>query len=114
VSLRRELLEEIGYEANLIEPIATFYVSPGGSSERIRLFYVEVSDPREKGAGRRSAGRDRRHPDGCILGRGVGRGAQARRNSGRQDAGGNLLAARAWMSSASPARLVRRGLPGSR
>jgi nudix-type nucleoside diphosphatase, YffH/AdpP family len=51
VSLRRELLEEIGYEANLIEPIATFYVSPGGSSERIRLFYVEVSDRGKKGQG---------------------------------------------------------------
>ena len=41
-ALKRELLEETGYEASSIEPIATFYVSPGGSSERIVLFYVEV------------------------------------------------------------------------
>jgi ADP-ribose pyrophosphatase len=41
-SLRREILEESGYETASIEPIATFYVSPGGSSERISLFYAEV------------------------------------------------------------------------
>ena len=42
-ALKREILEETGYEASSIEPIATFYVSPGGSSERIVLFYVEVT-----------------------------------------------------------------------
>src|SRR5258706_16414153 len=51
LSLRRELLEEIGYQADLVEPIATFYVSPGGSSERILLFYAEVSDRGKTGAG---------------------------------------------------------------
>ncbi len=42
-TIRREIHEEIGYEVrhDLI-PIATFYVSPGGSSERIHLYYVEV------------------------------------------------------------------------
>ena len=42
ISLKREILEESGYEAASVEPIATFYVSPGGSSERITLFYAEV------------------------------------------------------------------------
>ena len=42
-ALKREILEELGYEAALVEPVATFYLSPGGSSERIVLFYVEVS-----------------------------------------------------------------------
>jgi len=44
-TIRREILEEIGYEvrSDLI-PIATFYVSPGGTSERITLYYVEVGD----------------------------------------------------------------------
>lgn len=42
-ALRREVLEEIGYRAEKLEPIAEFYVSPGGSSERILLYYVEVS-----------------------------------------------------------------------
>ena len=42
-ALRRELLEEIGFQASHLEPISTFYLSPGGSSERIFLFYVEVT-----------------------------------------------------------------------
>lgn len=43
-SMRREIREEIGYEANELTHIATFYVSPGGTSERIMLFYGEVGD----------------------------------------------------------------------
>lgn len=42
-ALKREVLEEIGYAIETIEHIASFYVSPGGSSERIILYYVEVS-----------------------------------------------------------------------
>ena len=47
---RKELLEEAGYELKS-EPraIATFYPSPGGTSERIALFWAEVT------AGERSA-----------------------------------------------------------
>jgi ADP-ribose pyrophosphatase len=41
-SLRREIEEELGYRADRIEHIATFYVSPGGSSERIWVYYAEV------------------------------------------------------------------------
>lgn len=44
VALEREILEEIGYEVSTFEFIAKFYPSPGGSSERIFLFYCEVSD----------------------------------------------------------------------
>jgi nudix-type nucleoside diphosphatase (YffH/AdpP family) len=43
-AVRREVREEIGYELLALEHIATFYVSPGGSSERIALFYGEVSE----------------------------------------------------------------------
>jgi len=44
-TIRREIHEEIGYEVRHDPvPIATFYVSPGGTSERIRLYYVEVGD----------------------------------------------------------------------
>ena len=50
-SLRREIEEELGYRPDRIEHITTFYVSPGGSSERIWVYYVEVED-----AGRVSAG----------------------------------------------------------
>jgi ADP-ribose pyrophosphatase len=41
-ALRREIAEELGYRADRIDHIATFYVSPGGSSERILLYYAEV------------------------------------------------------------------------
>lgn len=50
-ALRREIEEELGYRPDRVEHIATFYVSPGGSSERIWLYYAEVSQ-----AGRVSAG----------------------------------------------------------
>jgi ADP-ribose pyrophosphatase len=42
-AIRREVLEETGYNVEKLKHISTFYVSPGGSSERIVLFYVEVS-----------------------------------------------------------------------
>jgi nudix-type nucleoside diphosphatase (YffH/AdpP family) len=42
-SAKREIREEVGYEVNELTHIATFYVSPGGTSERIILFYGEVS-----------------------------------------------------------------------
>ena len=42
-AIRREVLEELGYEIETLEPIATFYVSPGGSSERVVLYYAEVT-----------------------------------------------------------------------
>lgn len=50
-ALRREIIEEIGYEPSHVEHIATFYVSPGGSSERIVLFYVEVTAAGKIGPG---------------------------------------------------------------
>lgn len=42
--IRREIEEEIGYRVpkSAIKPIGTFYVSPGGTSERIVLFYARV------------------------------------------------------------------------
>ena len=42
-AIRREVLEETGYRVSLLEHISTFYVSPGGSSERVILYYTEVS-----------------------------------------------------------------------
>lgn len=41
-ALQREILEETGFQAKKLEPIYTFYVSPGGTSERIFLFYAEI------------------------------------------------------------------------
>ena len=52
-AMRREILEETGYQIREMEFIATFYLSPGGSSERIFLYYAEVgeSDLVEAGSG---------------------------------------------------------------
>ncbi len=43
-AMRREIHEEIGYQTHELTHIATFYVSPGGSSERILLYYAEIGD----------------------------------------------------------------------
>lgn len=43
-TMHRELHEEIGYRAGELEPICSFFLSPGGSSERIHLFYARVTD----------------------------------------------------------------------
>lgn len=42
--IRREMREEIGYEIDALEFISRFYVSPGGASERIFLFYCAVNE----------------------------------------------------------------------
>lgn len=43
-AIRREIQEEIGYSVHALTPIATFFVSPGGTSERIFLYYAEVNE----------------------------------------------------------------------
>ena len=48
----RELLEEAGYEVlGDLQPIASIYPSPGGTSERIHLFIGEVNDRQRSGHG---------------------------------------------------------------
>ena len=44
----REVEEEVGLHIDTLEHISTFYLSPGGSSERIFLYYSEVSGDRAK------------------------------------------------------------------
>lgn len=39
---RREVAEETGFTVAALEHIATTYVSPGGTSERLLLYYAEV------------------------------------------------------------------------
>jgi ADP-ribose pyrophosphatase len=46
-TMKRELQEEIGYSVQTIQEIGHFFPNPGGSSERIYLFYAKVS-PRQK------------------------------------------------------------------
>ena len=50
-AIRRELIEEIGYRPRRLRHISTFYVSPGGTSERIILFYAEVTNEDRIGSG---------------------------------------------------------------
>lgn len=38
----REIKEETGFQVTRLTPVATFFSSPGGSSELIHLFYAEV------------------------------------------------------------------------
>jgi nudix-type nucleoside diphosphatase (YffH/AdpP family) len=61
-ALRREMLEEIGFEAGELRPIGTFFLSPGGSSERVSLYFVEVcaAGRVSQGGGEASEGEDTR------------------------------------------------------
>jgi len=58
--IKREILEEIGYKTSNLTYISTFYTSPGGSSERIILYYAEVTnhDKIESGGGIIEEGED--------------------------------------------------------
>ena len=40
---RREMIEETGYSMEALDPIATVYLSPGGSSERIHIFRGRIA-----------------------------------------------------------------------
>ena len=48
---RREAIEEVGYSPKVLRKIACVYLSPGGSSERICVYYAEVSLSDQIGAG---------------------------------------------------------------
>ena len=49
---QQELLEEAGYQlAQALEPISTFYVSPGAASEKIILFYGRATKADRVNAG---------------------------------------------------------------
>lgn len=47
----REILEETGYESKSVEKVCDFYMSPGGSSEKMFLFYVVAGNKIENGGG---------------------------------------------------------------
>src|SRR5258708_28566845 len=50
-TIRREVREEVGYQVSELQAIATFYVSPGGSSERVALYYSEIGQTHRGAAG---------------------------------------------------------------
>lgn len=59
-TLSREIMEEIGYSVSKFKKLCTFYVSPGGTSERIHLYYAQVSakDKVSEGGGVLKEGED--------------------------------------------------------
>lgn len=59
-AIRREVEEEIGYQVDRVQHIATFFLSPGGSSERIILYYarIDADDKRAAGGGLAEEGED--------------------------------------------------------
>ncbi|MFD2245498.1 NUDIX domain-containing protein [Pontibacter ruber] len=52
-SIKREIEEEIGYHVNHLEHLHTFYSSPGGCTERVFLYYAEVSEQHADGGGKK-------------------------------------------------------------
>jgi nudix-type nucleoside diphosphatase (YffH/AdpP family) len=50
-SIRREVQEELGYEVDVLTHIVDTWVSPGSSSERISVYYAEVSQKTGQGGG---------------------------------------------------------------
>jgi nudix-type nucleoside diphosphatase (YffH/AdpP family) len=42
-TIQREIKEESGYDTESLKHVSTFYVSPGGTSERIFLYYAKVT-----------------------------------------------------------------------
>jgi ADP-ribose pyrophosphatase len=56
--IRREVLEETGFDIERLEPIGDFYLSPGGASERVHLYVAEVGARRHAGGGVAAEGED--------------------------------------------------------
>ena len=48
-ALGREIFEETGYRIRDARALSTFYLSPGGSSERIFMYYAEVDNAAQVG-----------------------------------------------------------------
>ena len=57
-AISNEILEETGYRAQRLQPLFSFYPSPGGSNEKVFLFFTKVSqqDRVESGGGLISEG----------------------------------------------------------
>lgn len=50
-SIKREIEEEIGHHVDKLEYLHTFYSSPGGTTEKVTLYYAEVSAQHAAGGG---------------------------------------------------------------
>ncbi|HSJ67044.1 MAG TPA: NUDIX hydrolase [Anditalea sp.] len=50
-SMKREIMEELGYQITNIEFLTTFFLSPGGTSERIHLYICQCSSAQKMNEG---------------------------------------------------------------
>ncbi len=50
-AIKKEIFEEIGYEVESLSFMSTFFVSPGGTSERIHMYYAVVNNSGKVNAG---------------------------------------------------------------
>jgi len=50
-TIKKEIVEEIGYKTDNIEKLISTYFVPGYSSERIHIYYIEVSEKISEGGG---------------------------------------------------------------
>lgn len=50
--LKREVEEELGYSLNRSTYLGWFFLSPGGSSERVHLYYTEIGEKIGTGGGK--------------------------------------------------------------
>ncbi len=50
-AIKREIIEEVGYAVDAPRLISSFYLSPGGSTERLYLFFAAVSDKHKVSSG---------------------------------------------------------------
>lgn len=55
---RSELMEEAGYEADDLKYLCQFYVSPGGSSEKVYLYIADCHRKVSQGGGKESENED--------------------------------------------------------
>jgi ADP-ribose pyrophosphatase len=99
-AIRREMMEEIGVAVRALQPIATVYASPGGSSERLHIFYARY--------GRRSIklfsahGKPGEHEDVQRVERPVSELLQEMEAGAVEDA--KLLIALQWLALRAPRR----------
>ncbi|WP_161622719.1 NUDIX domain-containing protein [Cesiribacter andamanensis] len=50
-TIRKEVEEETGYRVDRLEQLMDFYPSPGASTEKVYLYYAEVSQKTAEGVG---------------------------------------------------------------
>ncbi|MFZ5517716.1 MAG: NUDIX domain-containing protein [Candidatus Zhuqueibacterota bacterium] len=57
-AIRREIMEETGYQPSSVKSLFYFYPTPGGSNEIIYLFYAEVEEKDQIARGGGAVGED--------------------------------------------------------